>query len=119
MIAPNRRILAGVVLALSNFMVVLDLTIANVSIAAIDFSPSPANRPGDLAGNVVLQDAEVRIAMNAIDYNGARVLFTCQFGATTHTMRLRIEDQPKPSRAWFSRDKTPDEESVVERAPSR
>ena len=35
MIAPNRRYLAGMVLALSNFMVVLDLTIANVSIPHI------------------------------------------------------------------------------------
>ncbi|MDR2856285.1 MAG: DHA2 family efflux MFS transporter permease subunit [Novosphingobium sp.] len=35
MIAPSRRLLAGVVLALSNFMVVLDLTIANVSIPHI------------------------------------------------------------------------------------
>jgi DHA2 family multidrug resistance protein len=35
MIAPNRRYLAGLVLALSNFMVVLDLTIANVSIPHI------------------------------------------------------------------------------------
>jgi DHA2 family multidrug resistance protein len=35
MVAPNRRILAGLVLALSNFMVVLDLTIANVSIPHI------------------------------------------------------------------------------------
>jgi DHA2 family multidrug resistance protein len=35
MIAPNRRFLAGMVLALSNFMVVLDLTIANVSIPHI------------------------------------------------------------------------------------
>jgi DHA2 family multidrug resistance protein len=34
-IAPNRRYLAGLVLALSNFMVVLDLTIANVSIPHI------------------------------------------------------------------------------------
>lgn len=35
MIAPSRRLLAGMVLALSNFMVVLDLTIANVSIPHI------------------------------------------------------------------------------------
>lgn len=35
MIAPNRRMLAGLVLALSNFMVVLDITIANVSIPHI------------------------------------------------------------------------------------
>jgi DHA2 family multidrug resistance protein len=35
LIAPSRRLLAGVVLALSNFMVVLDLTIANVSIPHI------------------------------------------------------------------------------------
>lgn len=35
MIAPNRRLLAGLVLALSNFMVVLDLTIANVSVPHI------------------------------------------------------------------------------------
>lgn len=35
MIAPNRRFLAGMILALSNFMVVLDLTIANVSIPHI------------------------------------------------------------------------------------
>jgi DHA2 family multidrug resistance protein len=35
MIAPSRRLLAGVVLALSNFMVVLDITIANVSIPHI------------------------------------------------------------------------------------
>jgi DHA2 family multidrug resistance protein len=35
LIAPSRRVLAGVVLALSNFMVVLDLTIANVSIPHI------------------------------------------------------------------------------------
>ncbi|MEO5586762.1 MAG: DHA2 family efflux MFS transporter permease subunit [Novosphingobium sp.] len=35
MIAANRRFLAGMVLALSNFMVVLDLTIANVSIPHI------------------------------------------------------------------------------------
>lgn len=35
MIAPNRRFLAGMVLAFSNFMVVLDLTIANVSIPHI------------------------------------------------------------------------------------
>lgn len=35
MITPNRRFLAGMVLALSNFMVVLDLTIANVSIPHI------------------------------------------------------------------------------------
>ena len=35
MIAPNRRMLAGFVLALSNFMVVLDLTIANVSVPHI------------------------------------------------------------------------------------
>lgn len=35
MIAPNRRYLAGFILALSNFMVVLDLTIANVSIPHI------------------------------------------------------------------------------------
>lgn len=34
-IAPSRRMLAGFVLALSNFMVVLDLTIANVSIPHI------------------------------------------------------------------------------------
>ncbi|MEJ5977722.1 DHA2 family efflux MFS transporter permease subunit [Novosphingobium sp. PS1R-30] len=35
MIPPSRRVLAGIVLALSNFMVVLDLTIANVSIPHI------------------------------------------------------------------------------------
>jgi MFS transporter, DHA2 family, multidrug resistance protein len=35
MIAPSRRLLAGMVLALSNFMVVLDLTIANVSVPHI------------------------------------------------------------------------------------
>ena len=35
LMAPNRRMLAGVVLALSNFMVVLDLTIANVSVPHI------------------------------------------------------------------------------------
>jgi DHA2 family multidrug resistance protein len=35
MIAPNRQFLAGLVLALSNFMVVLDLTIANVSVPHI------------------------------------------------------------------------------------
>lgn len=35
MIAPSRRMLAGIVLALSNFMVVLDLTIANVSVPHI------------------------------------------------------------------------------------
>jgi DHA2 family multidrug resistance protein len=35
MIAPSRRMLAGLVLALSNFMVVLDLTIANVSVPHI------------------------------------------------------------------------------------
>lgn len=35
MIAPNRRYLAGLILALSNFMVALDLTIANVSIPHI------------------------------------------------------------------------------------
>ena len=34
-IAPSRRVLAGLILALSNFMVVLDLTIANVSIPHI------------------------------------------------------------------------------------
>jgi DHA2 family multidrug resistance protein len=35
LIAPSRRTLAGIVLALSNFMVVLDITIANVSIPNI------------------------------------------------------------------------------------
>ena len=35
MIAPSRRLLAGLILALSNFMVVLDLTIANVSVPHI------------------------------------------------------------------------------------
>lgn len=35
MIAPSRRVLAGMVLAVSNFMVVLDLTIANVSVPHI------------------------------------------------------------------------------------
>ena len=35
MIDPSRRVLAGIVLALSNFMVVLDLTIANVSVPHI------------------------------------------------------------------------------------
>ena len=35
LIPPSRRLLAGVVLALSNFMVVLDITIANVSIPHI------------------------------------------------------------------------------------
>jgi DHA2 family multidrug resistance protein len=35
LIAPSQRLLAGVVLALSNFMVVLDITIANVSIPTI------------------------------------------------------------------------------------
>ncbi|HEX8056497.1 MAG TPA: hypothetical protein VF481_07545, partial [Novosphingobium sp.] len=35
LIPPSRRILAGMVLALSNFMVVLDITIANVSIPHI------------------------------------------------------------------------------------
>jgi DHA2 family multidrug resistance protein len=35
MIAPSRRMFAGMVLALSNFMVVLDLTIANVSVPHI------------------------------------------------------------------------------------
>jgi MFS transporter, DHA2 family, multidrug resistance protein len=35
LIPPSRRMLAGMVLALSNFMVVLDLTIANVSIPHI------------------------------------------------------------------------------------
>ena len=35
MIAPGKRMLAGLVLALSNFMVVLDLTIANVSVPHI------------------------------------------------------------------------------------
>ncbi|MFA7603999.1 MAG: DHA2 family efflux MFS transporter permease subunit [Novosphingobium sp.] len=35
MIAPSRRMLAGLILALSNFMVVLDLTIANVSVPHI------------------------------------------------------------------------------------
>lgn len=35
MLAPSRRLLAGFVLALSNFMVVLDLTIANVSVPHI------------------------------------------------------------------------------------
>ena len=35
LIAPSRRLLAGLVLALSNFMVVLDLTIANVSVPHI------------------------------------------------------------------------------------
>lgn len=34
-IPPSRRVLAGIVLALSNFMVVLDITIANVSIPHI------------------------------------------------------------------------------------
>jgi DHA2 family multidrug resistance protein len=34
-IPPSRRLLAGLVLALSNFMVVLDLTIANVSVPHI------------------------------------------------------------------------------------
>jgi len=34
-IAPNRRVIAGFLLALSNFMVVLDLTIANVSVPHI------------------------------------------------------------------------------------
>ena len=32
---PRKRMLAGLVLALSNFMVVLDLTIANVSVPHI------------------------------------------------------------------------------------
>src|ERR1700710_752954 len=43
MIAPSRRWLAGVVLALSNFMVVLDLTVANVSVPHIagDLGISP------------------------------------------------------------------------------
>ncbi|MBV1690602.1 DHA2 family efflux MFS transporter permease subunit [Novosphingobium sp. G106] len=35
LIPPSRRILAGMILALSNFMVVLDITIANVSIPHI------------------------------------------------------------------------------------
>ena len=35
LIAPNRRLMAGIVLAISNFMVVLDLTIANVSVPHI------------------------------------------------------------------------------------
>ncbi|MDD3797595.1 MAG: DHA2 family efflux MFS transporter permease subunit [Novosphingobium sp.] len=35
LIAPSRRFIAGVVLALSNFMVVLDMTIANVSVPHI------------------------------------------------------------------------------------
>jgi len=35
MIAPSRRLMAGLILALSNFMVVLDLTIANVSVPHI------------------------------------------------------------------------------------
>jgi DHA2 family multidrug resistance protein len=35
MVAPSRRFLAGMVLALSNFMIVLDLTIANVSVPHI------------------------------------------------------------------------------------
>jgi DHA2 family multidrug resistance protein len=35
LIAPSRQMLAGVILALSNFMVVLDITIANVSIPHI------------------------------------------------------------------------------------
>ncbi len=35
LIPPSRRLLAGIVLALSNFMVVLDITIANVSIPHI------------------------------------------------------------------------------------
>ncbi len=34
-IAPSRRLLAGLVLAISNFMVVLDLTVANVSVPHI------------------------------------------------------------------------------------
>ncbi len=34
-IPPSRRFIAGMVLALSNFMVVLDMTIANVSIPHI------------------------------------------------------------------------------------
>ena len=33
-IAPSRQLAAGLVLALANFMVILDLTIANVSINA-------------------------------------------------------------------------------------
>lgn len=35
LIAPERRLIVGIVLALSNFMVVLDLTIANVSVPHI------------------------------------------------------------------------------------
>lgn len=35
LIPPSRRLLAGIVLAISNFMVVLDLTIANVSVPHI------------------------------------------------------------------------------------
>lgn len=35
LLSPRRRILAGLVLALSNFMIVLDLTIANVSVPHI------------------------------------------------------------------------------------
>ncbi len=35
MVAPSRQFLAGMVLALSNFMIVLDLTIANVSVPHI------------------------------------------------------------------------------------
>ncbi|OCC22409.1 multidrug resistance protein B [Croceicoccus estronivorus] len=35
LIAPSRRFIAGIVLALSNFMVVLDMTIANVSVPHI------------------------------------------------------------------------------------
>src|SRR4029077_18265361 len=35
LIAPSKRMLAGIILALSNFMVVLDITIANVSIPHI------------------------------------------------------------------------------------
>jgi DHA2 family multidrug resistance protein len=35
MIDPSKRVMAGIVLALSNFMVVLDLTIANVSVPHI------------------------------------------------------------------------------------
>src|SRR4051794_31058749 len=35
MVAPSRQFLAGMILALSNFMIVLDLTIANVSVPHI------------------------------------------------------------------------------------
>ncbi len=82
-IAPSRRLLAGAVLALSNFMVVLDLTIANVSVPHIagNLGITPDQGTWIITSYAVAEAISVPLTgWLTLRFGAVRVFITCMIG---------------------------------------